>query len=313
MGSRPTELGALDAGRILATRAIHGDVVTLARAVDVARICVLAPFVLLAILACDVALRAVWFALGPAVYERFTAHVMHAVPLVLRLLFRTRIRVHGAMPRAVHGRPFIVVANHQPPVDFLLLARVLDGPPPAYVTRSGMDRGIPCISFFLRASRSVTLVRGNPDANRAALRELGQRMERMEKTRRSVAIFPEGLTGWGRATPRPFLRSGLCELLGAAPSAVVVPVVFSGTEPLIASREQWLPRCGVTLEAHVLPPVERAGVGDADVIDACERAIHGLFEAASTARAHDRRTAPRPVCSSSRMLAAGRSAGDPWT
>lgn len=245
------------------------------RALDVATLVVAAPFIVVALLACDLRMHLALRFSGEAAFYRAVADTARVYMAIFRVVFRMRIEVEGAMPGVVGNAPFIVVANHQPPVDLLLGACVFMENSPAYVARAGLDRWCPTVSVFLRGTGSLILRRGDRDGNEARLRELGRRIT---DRRRGAIIFPEGRKPWGDESLATFHRPGLRALLEGAPDAAVIPVVFEGIARFLGKGDG-LPCFGLTVRARILKPLTRTPGGDEALMDRCEDLLHATLGA----------------------------------
>ncbi len=245
------------------------------RALDLATLAVAAPFIVVVLFAYDLRMHlALRFGGEPAFY-RAVAATARVYLTIFRVVFRMRFEVEGAMPAAVGNAPFIVVANHQPPVDLLLGACVFMEDSPAYVARAGLDRWCPTVSVFLRGTGSLILKRGDREGNEARLHALGQRIT---ERRRGAIIFPEGRKPWGDESIATFHRPGLRALLAGAPDAVVIPVVFEEIAKFLG-RGGVLPTFGLTVRARILAPLARTPGGDEELMDRCEDRLHATVGA----------------------------------
>ena len=230
------------------------------------------PALCLALAVAEGLIMSVHALLGEAYSMRLTGAVVAGAVSTLRLLTGTRITIRGSVPAAPSERPLILVANHQPPFDMILLAFVFREHLPAFITRTGMHRFIPLVSRYLRVTRSLPVdLQGSM---RNLPRQLRMLAQRAQERCSGVAIFPEGITPWGgSAYPRPFRRAGLRRLLLALPDALVVPVVFDGCERLARSGT-WLDLAGEEVNLTILPSLDRTTPTVDDLIATCERAIH---------------------------------------
>jgi 1-acyl-sn-glycerol-3-phosphate acyltransferase len=123
------------------------------------------------------------------------------------------------------GQPLIFVANHQGVFDIVAMGWLLRKFHIKYVSKIELGKGIPSISYNLNHGGSVLIDRKDPKQALPALKKMG---EYIEKTHRSVVIYPEG-TRTRDGKPKPFAASGLKILCKYAPSAYVVPVTINNS------------------------------------------------------------------------------------
>jgi 1-acyl-sn-glycerol-3-phosphate acyltransferase len=214
----------------------------------------------------------------------------------LRRVFGARVVVEGTVPKEIEDRPFILVSNHQPPLDLILYPWVFAGRRVIAIARKGMDgrglRAIPAMSWYLRSIGSVFLRRDDAEGNAAALTDLAQRIE---ANNHGVAIFPQGLTKWGAGRGKSRLkRTGLRLLLDNAPNAIVIPVLFDKFDEFITSPRA-IPTFGLTMTIRLFPPILRTKGDTEAVIDACERIIVGPDLAAMPAELESSKNVRPPV------------------
>lgn len=248
------------------------------RALDLATLVVALPFVVVALFACDLRMHLALRFQGEAAFRRAVADTARVYLAIFRVVFRMRFEVEGAMPSAVGRQPFVVVANHQPPIDLLLGACVFLENSPAYVARAGLDRWCPTVSVFLKGTGSLILRRGDRAGNEEALRDLGRRIT---DERRGAIIFPEGRKPWGDEGLAAFHRPGLRALLDGAPDAVVIPVVFEEIGKFLGRGDR-LPTFGLTVRARILAPIVRVHGNDEYLMDRCEELLHATLGARSS-------------------------------
>jgi len=123
------------------------------------------------------------------------------------------------------GVPLIIAANHQSLYDITTIGWFLRKIHPKFISKIELGKGIPSVSYNLRNDGSVLIDRKDP---KQSLSEIKKVAEYIEKTKRSVVIFPEG-TRSTTGKPKPFAESGLKILCKYAPSAYIVPVSINNS------------------------------------------------------------------------------------
>ena len=94
-----------------------------------------------------------------------------------------------------------------------------------FISKKELGKGIPSISYNLRHGGSVLIDRKDPSQ---ALPQIQKVAQYIEKTNRSVVIFPEG-TRSKTGKPKQFAQTGIKILCKAAPSAFVVPITINNS------------------------------------------------------------------------------------
>ncbi len=203
-------------------------------------------------------------------------------------LWGLRVRFHQAPMRLPEDRPVIVVSSHHSSLDMVFLLGLLQDTfgrrNLRFVSRPGLDEGIPVISTYIKhycysLSRVGRFRARDQKEDRIHLAEFCQRMNAEKGV---VTIFPEGVKPRGEAEHcRPFSRTGLTVMLDNMPDAIVLPLVIKGTGEFYSTPRRWkhivqkFPRFGVTMEFSLLQPLEPAEHENAEaVISHCERLIH---------------------------------------
>ncbi|MFY8103776.1 MAG: 1-acyl-sn-glycerol-3-phosphate acyltransferase [Ramlibacter sp.] len=237
------------------------------------RVIVLMPLVLAYLAAFDLVLRIVHAWGSDALFQSGVVRVTRGVVWLLEVCWGLKLKLDPALSRLL-DQPgcTILTANHQSPLDILLLLHILCVRPTHFVCRPGLERGIPTISRIIRHQCAV--LRDNPRENSALLKQLGQQIEGNQGT---AVIFPEGRkTAKTYAELLRFKRDGLARLVAAAPSARVVCVAIRGAHN--AWPSPWaLPRPGAVVEVLVAHSWYAPDVAAREAAHESERAIrHAL-------------------------------------
>ena len=185
-----------------------------------------------------------------------------------------RLRVERASGLRGH-RGYIFVSNHQSIFDVALLGGLMLTNFPKYVAKKQLSRGIPSVSFHLRAGGNAVIDRNHREQAVTAIRRLGEQAGRRGV---SAVIYPEG-TRARDGVLRPFKPAGFLALLEAAPNLPVVPVAIDGSWEIVRHRF-WPVPFGTRVRFHAGEPVERGPGEDAEaLLRRMESEIRGTIEA----------------------------------
>ncbi len=170
--------------------------------------------------------------------------------------------------------PYLVVANHQSMFDVPIFGALLFSNFPKYVAKRELARWIPSISYNLRRGGNALIDRGDSAQALEAIRDLGARVPRHGI---SAVIFPEG-TRARRGELGAFRARGTLELLRAAPTVAVVPVVVDESWKLL--RHNLLPvPFGTHVRVYIGAPISRADGEDGEsLLRRIEGEIRGTLE-----------------------------------
>ncbi len=167
-------------------------------------------------------------------------------------------------------KPIIFVSSHHSCLDIVLLTNVLGGLLKgrkfSFISRSGLDKYIPLISFYLRQFcfslphfKTGDRVQ-NQHTSHSMLAEFASEQAAING---AVVIFPEGVKSV--ATPEhnaPFRRNGLRILLEQMPNAILVPVVIKGTRDFyttgrsVSQLLHQLPNFSTNIELSILSAID---------------------------------------------------------
>jgi 1-acyl-sn-glycerol-3-phosphate acyltransferase len=187
--------------------------------------------------------------------------------LNIRWIAGARYRVLGK-PCLPEGRPVIIVSNHQSMYDIPMTMWECRRQNVGYIAKKELGRWIPSISFALRRLGSVLIDR--KDAVQA-VRDIEQFGHAKDDACEVAAIFPEGTRARDGAIKR-FKPTGFKALLRSMPHAVIQPLAIRGNWELL--RYNFLPiPYGTSIELEFLPPIERAGRSDDELVRDIEAVI----------------------------------------
>jgi len=171
--------------------------------------------------------------------------------------------------RFVENRPIVFVSSHHSSFDIILLINVLGkflkNRDLKFISRAGLDRYIPLISFYLRQC-CFSLPRRRALASVEDKQIAHARLTQFARTQASengaVVIFPEGMKDVSASEHNArFRRNGLQILLQEMPDALLVPVVIKGTRDFYTTGRSLsqlfhqLPAFFTHIEISILPAV----------------------------------------------------------
>jgi len=193
---------------------------------------------------------------GPRPHEIVVGWLQTTLIAIFRLC-GTRLEVERS-PAVEGWKPYLVIANHQSMFDVPIFGALLFSNFPKYVAKRELARWIPSISYNLRRGGNAIIDRGDSAQALSAIRQLAAEVEERGV---SAVIFPEG-TRARKGLIGSFKPRGTLELLRAAPTTPVVPVVIDGSWRLL--RHNLLPvPFGVRVRVWIGAPIARAS-GDAE-------------------------------------------------
>lgn len=171
-----------------------------------------------------------WFCFNVLGYQAHKKSVDYLNFCLVRLthIFGTTYKVEN-IELAPKDVPVIIVANHQSMYDIPPIIWFLRCLHPKFISKKELGRGIPSVSYNLRHGGSVLIDRKDPSQ---ALPQIEKVAQYIEKTNRSVVIFPEG-TRSKTGTPKKFSENGLKTLCENAPSAYILPVTINNSWKIV--------------------------------------------------------------------------------
>lgn len=203
-----------------------------------------------------------------------------------------RISSNHAYMRFPEDRPIVLVASHHSSLDMCFLLGLLEHTFGArnlrFVSRPGLDKGIPTVSHYIKQycfslSRAGSFRARQVKEDKALMAEFCQVLNQQNGV---LTIFPEGVKP--RYLPehsRPFITSGLSVILDSMPDALVVPIAIKGSGEFYSTPRRWkhlfrgMPRFGVAVRISMLPALEPSIYPDnASLIQHCEELIHREYQ-----------------------------------
>jgi 1-acyl-sn-glycerol-3-phosphate acyltransferase len=169
--------------------------------------------------------------------------------------------------------PYVLISNHQSMFDIPILASLLFTNFPKYVAKKELARGIPSISYNLRAGGNAVIDRADRAQALQAIREMARTAQARGV---SVVIYPAGTRARG-GEMGPFRPAGALALMGAAPDLAVVPVAIDGSWQLLR-HGMWPVPFGTRVRVHLGAPLPRVpGDDDGALLARAEREIRGTL------------------------------------
>lgn len=203
-------------------------------------------------------------------------------------LWGMRIASNHAHVRLPENRPIVLVASHHSSLDMCFLLGLLQDAfgrrNLRFVSRPGLDKGIPTISHYIKQYCYSLSSAGDFKARRQKEDKLlmGAYCRQLNAENGVLTIFPEGIKP--RSQPehsRHFSTTGLSVILDNMPDALIVPLAIKGTGEFYCTPRKWshflrgVPRFGVSVKVSMLPPLEPADYPDSvALIRHCEALIH---------------------------------------
>jgi 1-acyl-sn-glycerol-3-phosphate acyltransferase len=164
---------------------------------------------------------------------------------------------------------YIIVGNHQSMFDIVALGALLFTNFPKYVSKRELARGIPSVSYNIRAGGSAIIDRRDREQALPEIRRLGRTVHERGV---SAVIFPEG-TRAKDGVMKAFRPGGTLALLEAAPDAPLLPVAIDGSWRLMMFGLRPMP-FGVRLRIRMGDPLPRDRDAP-ELLDDAERWIAG--------------------------------------
>jgi len=187
----------------------------------------------------------------------------------------TGARIHVEYsPLIERGRSYLFIGNHQSMFDIPIHGWVLQSHFPKYVSKRSLAKGIPSISYNLRAGGHAIIDRANRAQATRAIRALG---EQVAQRGVSAVLYPEG-TRARQGEMAAFRPAGARTLFDAAPDVSIVPVAIDESWRLLRWNLTPVP-FGIRIRVRVGDPIPRAAGEDAvAILEQCRREIEKSLE-----------------------------------
>ncbi len=167
-----------------------------------------------------------------------------------------------------HGRPLIIVSNHQSTMDIPPIVWGFRKHHPKYISKIELAKGIPSISYNLRHGGSALIDRKNRGQSVKEIIKLGRHIE---EKKYAASIFPEGTRSkTGRV--KKFQEGGIHTLLKVAPSAIVIPFSIDGNYKLMGNKIYPM-GIGLHLKYIVHDPIDPKDYTAKEIAEMCESII----------------------------------------
>lgn len=168
-----------------------------------------------------------------------------------------RIRVDVNRPDLLAQLPAIIIGNHQSEMDILLLGRLF--PPKCVVTAKQSLKYLPFLGWFMAASGTFFLDRGNSKQSRDTLNAA---LQTLKSKGGGLWIFPEGTRSKATKPTLLPLKKGAFHLAvqGQLP---IIPCVISNTSDIYSMKLKNF-ETG-TIHVQVLDPIDTTGLTADDV------------------------------------------------
>ena len=189
--------------------------------------------------------------------------------------------------KITRDQPLIIVANHQGQWDIPPIIWHMRRLHPKFISKIELGKGIPSISYNLRKGGSALIDRKDKRQSILAIRDL---TKTLNKTNRSVVIFPEG-TRSKNGIPKEFATGGLITLFKFMPDALIVPVTIHNSWKLM--RWGGFPQdIGVHVSHTVHKPIKVAGKNPEELVKQVQDIVLADF---SEIRTHKSRSNSQKV------------------
>lgn len=132
----------------------------------------------------------------------------------------------------LHGRPAVLIGNHQSALDILLLGVIF--PPYCSVTAKRSLKLVPFLGWFMALSGTVFIDRSD---RQSAMKAFEAAAEDMKRERQSVFIFPEGTRSNAKGPRLGTFKKGAFHLAVQA-GVDVVPVICANYWGVLSLKER---------------------------------------------------------------------------
>ncbi len=123
------------------------------------------------------------------------------------------------------NKTIIFISNHQSMFDIPGIVWYLRKYTPLFISKKELSKGIPSISYNLRASKAALIDRND---HKQSISEIIRFANYIRENNFSGVIFPEG-TRSRTGKLKPFAIGGIATLLKKCPDAIVVPIAIQNS------------------------------------------------------------------------------------
>lgn len=166
------------------------------------------------------------------------------------------------------GTSKIFIANHQSMFDIPGIIWFLRKQTPLFISKKELSKGIPGISYNLRAGKAALIDRNDP---KQAIAEIIRFATYVKEKKFSAVIFPEG-TRSRTGKLKPFAVGGVATLIKKIPNAEIVPIAIKNTGKFNPTGIFPL-RSFVHMSWTTLNPIDKKGKTPEEITREAEYAI----------------------------------------
>ncbi len=246
------------------------------------------PFWFISACLADVLMKC-FYAIGLEREARYCLYFISKLIEYLFYLWGTRVEFEATALTNDSKQPIVFVASHHSSLDIVLLTNYLFrriGPRQlGYISRNGLNKGIPAVSVYLR-QHGCCLDKKKQNLNKNGQQQstdnihLPQFAQRVNQQGNALVIFPEGVNAAGCPEHcRPFRRKGLRMMLNNIPNAQIIPIAIAGTGSFYTTARNWrdlfrcMPDFKQNISIQMLPPISTVNLDIEKTIDLLEQQI----------------------------------------
>lgn len=170
------------------------------------------------------------------------------------------------------GTSKIFIANHQSMFDIPGIIWFLRKQTPLFISKKELSKGIPSISYNLRAGKAALIDRNDP---KQAIAEIIRFANYVKEKKFSAVIFPEG-TRSRTGKLKPFAVGGVATLIKKIPDAEIVPIAIKNTGKFNPTGIFPL-RSFVSMSWTTLAPIDSKGKTAEEITKEAEIAIKAFL------------------------------------
>jgi 1-acyl-sn-glycerol-3-phosphate acyltransferase len=200
----------------------------------------------------------IWLIVLPFDRHRAVTHwlLMYQSLILSKLIPIWKIRIEGR-EKAVRGKTYVIISNHQSILDILLVNCLRY----RFKWISKIENtSLPVLGWYLKMAGYITIDRGNEESKAVMIEKSSQCLNRGI----SIMIFPEGTRSVDGAIG--FYKRGAF-MLAIGAGVPILPVVIDGTAGILP-KHGLIFRSGYNVRIKILDPVIPSdfGTGDPDVL-----------------------------------------------